>query len=234
MARLDAVGGALAGAEMEQILDEFTRAELLTDQAAAREAGTTELPRTATQRRFDALHAIFLAAASAPADAKRPEPSVHIAVDLGTFAEHLARLRLVSLAPGYRPPDPLARHCETSRGHALTPADVLEATLVGTTRRIVFDTDGVVIDLGRRSRFFRNGAADAVRWAARHCTQRGCDRPWVEADHLHPWHADGHTEPANGAPACGPHNRRREQGFRVWRDEQGHWHTYRPDGTEIT
>jgi hypothetical protein len=29
------------------------------------------------------------------------------------------------------------------------------------------------------------------------------------------------------------HNRFRQQGFTVYRDEHGHWHTLRPDGTEI-
>ena len=44
----------------------------------------------------------------------------------------------------------------------------------------------------------------------------------------------GSTSPGNGGPACGTHNRHKERGFSVRRDEAGHWHTYRPDGTEIT
>jgi hypothetical protein len=66
VASLSAVGGALAGAEMQEILDRFAKAELLNDRAEAAESGAATLPRTAAQRRFDALHAIFLAAASTP------------------------------------------------------------------------------------------------------------------------------------------------------------------------
>jgi len=41
------------------------------------------------------------------------------------------------------------------------------------------------------------------------------------------------TNPANGGPACGFHNRWKQTGYRVHRDPHGNWHTYRPDGTEI-
>lgn len=34
-------------------------------------------------------------------------------------------------------------------------------------------------------------------------------------------------------PLCGGHDRLEEHGSTVVRDEQGRWHTYRPDGTEI-
>lgn len=233
---VEAVGGALAGAEMKQIFDEFVKAELLTDRAEAAATGSAELPRTDDQRRFDALHAIFLAAACTPADAQRPEPSVHLACDMGTWMEHLALRGMVELKPDYQPPDPLSRWCVTSDGVVLHPADVFAAAVVGTTRRIVFDSIGVPVDLGRRSRFFRNGARDAVRWVATHCTQRGCDQPesWCDTDHLTQWTDEGHTRPDNGAPACRGHNRARQRGFRVRRDDEGYWHTYRPDGTEIT
>ena len=34
-------------------------------------------------------------------------------------------------------------------------------------------------------------------------------------------------------PKCGYHNRWTSRGYRTVRDEHGHWHHYRPDGTEI-
>ena len=232
--RVDAVGPVLAGVEMQEIFDQYVRAELLTDRAIAGEG--EPLPRTDDQRRFDALHAIFLAAASTPAGAQRPEPSVHLAIDMATWMEHLAWQGMSELQPGYVPPDPLTRWCVTSNGVVVHPADVFTAAIIGTTRRIVFDNIGVPIDLGRSSRFFRNGARDAVRWVAPHCTQIGCDRPgsWCDHDHLQPWSQHGHTKPSNGAPRCRGHNRAHDQGFRVSRDAEGYWHTYRPDGTEIT
>ena len=44
------------------------------------------------------------------------------------------------------------------------------------------------------------------------------------------WRAN---QPGNGAPLCGRHNRFKEHGFSVHLDEDGRWHTYRPDGSEI-
>jgi len=32
---------------------------------------------------------------------------------------------------------------------------------------------------------------------------------------------------------CGHHNRWKATGYTTWRDPKGHWHHYRPDGTEI-
>jgi hypothetical protein len=32
---------------------------------------------------------------------------------------------------------------------------------------------------------------------------------------------------------CPRHNRFKNRGYRTIRDPHGHWHTYRPDGTEI-
>jgi hypothetical protein len=33
---------------------------------------------------------------------------------------------------------------------------------------------------------------------------------------------------------CSHHNLIKNRGYRTRRDSHGHWHTYRPDGTEIT
>ena len=41
------------------------------------------------------------------------------------------------------------------------------------------------------------------------------------------------TSVGNGKIMCGKHNRLKETGYRTWKDPTGHWHTYRPDGTEI-
>ena len=70
------------------------------------------------------------------------------------------------------------------------------------------------------------------RW----CLWPGCDHRTgrCQTDHTTPWAAGkGATSPNNGGPACARHNRWKQHGFRTWRDPTGHWHTYRPDGTEI-
>jgi hypothetical protein len=59
------------------------------------------LERTATQRRADAIYAIFLAASSTAPDAQRPEPVVNIIVDQRTFEEHVK-----AATTGTTPPTP--------------------------------------------------------------------------------------------------------------------------------
>ena len=109
--------------------------------------------------------------------------------------------------------------------------------LVGHVRRVVIDAEGTVIDLSRRRRLFTGAAALAVKLASSECYWPGCHVPVTDcqSDHLIPWadHGGGSTNPGNGGPACGRHNRMKERGFTAWRDPAGQWHTYRPDGTEI-
>ncbi len=70
---------------------------------------------------------------------------------------------------------------------------------------------------------------------SRWCGWPGCPRPGnqCDADHLLPWANAGPTNTYNGGPLCGHHNRWKASGYHTWRDPQGHWHHYRPNGTEI-
>ncbi len=241
---LHADGGTGAdAAEMREILERFCQAEFLTDWDRAvaefgESASAANMVRTDAQRRFDALVAIFRAAVCAPLDARVPEPTVNFVVDEATFEEHLARLMGgVGAEPidiGSR--DPFRRRSETVNGTFAHPDDILAASLVGHVRRVVFDSAGTVIDLGRRRRLFTGSARDAVMLQSQRCLWPGCDRVAgrCQADHLEPWATDGATAPANGAPACARHNRIKNRGFTTRRDPDGHWHVYRPDGTNLS
>jgi hypothetical protein len=55
----------------------------------------------------------------------------------------------------------------------------------------------------------------------------------LDSKGLLPWGHEGPTKSGNGGPACGYHNRWKSTGYRTWHDPQGHWHHYRPVGTEI-
>jgi len=235
---LDAHGGLPAGAVIEEIFDRFCQLEFHTDW----EAGKTKwgermnpslLDRTAAQRRFDAMLAICTAAAASGV-VGRFDPLVNIVVDQATLEHHLDRLA----ADNPEPIDPATvdqRRCETSTGHQIDPGDMLAAVLTGHVRRVVFDTAGVVIDLGRRARLFTGSSRDAVMLGDRWCLWPGCDQRSgrCQTDHSRPWTGNGATSPDNGGPACACHNRWKQHGYQTWRDPTGHWHTYRPDGTEI-
>lgn len=239
---VEARGGAVDAAVMAEVFDRFLEAEVLHDWGDARatygDAATKQhLARTDAQRRFDALRAIFDAAAVAPAGGRPPEPSVVIMIDIGTWEDVLAHERLVTLRPDRPPTDFRNRFCETTRGIPLTPHDVLQAAVAGSVRRAVFDTDSTIIDFGRRARLFTGAAARAVRLRSRRCTYAGCEVPATRSqlDHLEEWGARaGPTDQRNGAPTCARHNRWRNHGYRVRCDDDGTWHTCRPDGTEIT
>ncbi|MGI8938844.1 MAG: HNH endonuclease signature motif containing protein, partial [Iamia sp.] len=90
-------------------------------------------------------------------------------------------------------------------------------------------------------RLFTGAAQLAVRLSATHCYWPGCHVPVTDCqtDHLRPWddrggtRLGGSTNPGDGAPACGRHNRFKEHGFTVHRDHTGTCHVHRPDGTEI-
>ena len=235
---LDAQGGVVAGAELVEIFERFCDAEFRTDWDAGlaqwgERMNPNLLERTGAQRRFDALLAVFTAAAASGVVGQF-DPLVNIVVDQTTFEHHLSAL----LGGDPEPLDPATvdqRRCETTSGVQIDPADMLAAVLTGHVRRVVFDTAGVVIDLGRRSRLFTGGARDAVLLGDRWCMWPGCDlrSGRCQTDHNTAWSADGPTRPDNGGIACGRHNRWKQRGYQTWRDPQGHWHTQRPDGTEI-
>lgn len=101
--------------------------------------------------------------------------------------------------------------------------------------------DSVVTDLGRTQRLFTGSARLAAQLANTECFWPGCHVPVThcQIDHLTPFterddgRGGGRTNPHNGGPACGKHNRHKEHGYTVRRDPTGTWHTQRPNGTEI-
>jgi hypothetical protein len=236
--------GSLSGAELKTIWDHFVNAEFLADwDKASIEHGdaTTKahLERTDGQRRFDALFAIFQKAAAAEPGGKTPELVTNLVIDDATYERIL-----VFLATGVRPeadPDDETFRCSTIDGHPVEPTEAVAASLLGKLRRVVIGADSVVIDLGRAQRLFTGSARLAAQLGNTECFWPGCHVPvsQCQIDHLRPFTerndrgGGGRTNPDNGGPACGKHNRHKEHGYTVRRDPTGHWHTTRPDGTEI-
>jgi hypothetical protein len=130
----------------------------------------------------------------------------------------------------------VGHRCSSLDGRPVDAREAVAAALVGHVRRVVVGADGVVTDLGRRRRLFTGAAQLAVRLSSIHCYWPGCNVvvTQCQTDHLIPW-ADhgGSTNPRNGGPACGKHNRLKEHGYTVRRDHTGAWHITRPDGTQI-
>ncbi len=217
------------GAELNEVWANYVDAEWRTDWAASGAKNTRGLPRTQPQRCADALVEMARAAAGADPDGSRGHPTANILIDEDTFNATITD----------QPIDPDRYRdvvCRTRSGVQLRPADAVNAALLGHVRRVVYDSQGVVVDLGRRSRLFRGSSREAVMLLATSCSWVGCDRPveWCDADHSITWAAHGATVPRNGVPLCRRHHVMKGRGYRVHRDEHGHWHTYDPDGTEIS
>ena len=224
----------LAGNELMEIFSWFCEAEWQADWADARsrlgdKATSADLARSEAQRRAGALLAMAQAAASTQPASRAPRLTVNILIDQESFE---ARLRGET-------PDPAAYRSvvvRTQTGRRLHPDDAVNAALIGHIRRVVYDSSGTVIDLGRRSRLFRGNSRAAVMLLLATCVWIGCDRPiaWCDADHSLGWKAHGATVPRNGGGLCECHNRLKERGFQVYRDDLGCWHVIDPNDNEIT
>ena len=223
--------------QLLDVFEQFRRSEWLADWEAGvavhGEAMVVSLmERTDAQRRSDALQAIF-GAAAVSGQSPSGDPVVNIVVGYDLFEHHLRR----ALGERPEPLDPAnpAHRCETADGVVIDPYDMLVAAALGHVRRVVLDSAGVVVDVGRKQRLFTGALRAAVMLISHRCIWPGCYRPasQCEADHVLPFSNAGPTAAHNGGPACGHHNRWKSRGYRTWRDPNGHWHHYRPNHTEI-
>ena len=232
-----ASGGVAQGLVISEVFERFVKAEWQADWdegvAVHGESMNTRLmARTHRQRTFDALHHIFRAAAGS--GVLGGEVVVNVIVDQATLEEHVAHA-LGGAAPTVRP----TSRCESSSGHLLGPADVVVAACVGHVRRVVLDSAGVIIDLGRKQRLFTGVLRDAVLGTQRRCLWPGCRVPasQCQVDHLQPWSLDGRTTTANAGPVCSHHNRWKNKGYRTWRETEppfaGWWHVHRSNATQV-
>jgi len=163
--------GTLQGAVIGDVLAAFELAELEADRLEAMEqhgpeATPDQYRRTPTQRRTDAVVAIFRLAGAAPSDVCVPDPVVNVVIDAETLEDELARV--VSGACGTHRVDrhgsdlTRRRISRTLSGRPLDPSDVVACLLVGHVRRVVVDGASTVIDLGRKRRCFTGSARDAA------------------------------------------------------------------------
>ena len=235
---LDAVCGLAQGLQMKEVLEAFAKSEWMADWEAGvalhGDAMAAHLmERTDPQRRMDALLAIFLKAAGSDTETTGSGFTINLTVGLAAFEHHLAKA--IGAEPQPLDPNDPHNHCQTADGTPVDPLDMLVAITIGNVRRVVLDSAGVVLNMGRKQRLFTGALRDAVLMHSRWCTRPGCHVPAThcEADHVLPWANAGPTDSSNGGPQCGHHNRWKATGYTTWRDPKGHWHHYRPDGTEI-
>ena len=242
-------GAALEGARFREIFDHFVDAEWHTDWEVAKAThgdNTTpgHLARSAAQRRFDAALAMAEAAATNPNSVGGAKAiTTNLVIDQATFERELARL-LDADTPSVDVADPERLNerlesfrCATTDGHQVSAREAVLNALTNQIRRVVVNSAGVVIDLGRKQRLFTGSARLAVQLRANQCFHPSClaHGRGLQVDHVHEWARDhGSTNPGNGAPGCGHHNRwKSTHHISARRNADGTWTLTRPDGTTI-
>ena len=189
---LPTVAGATFTAELERL-----ERQLFDDdwKTAVAEHGETvqvsQLARTPTQRRADALVEMAVRSATAPAGGRRPAPLVTILVGYETFA---------------------GRICQLASGQTVTPGEVAALLDDAVIERVLFDGPSRVIDVGHQ-RLFTGALRRAIQVRDRTCIEAGCHVPaeQCEIDHLHPAAHHGPTTQANGALRCPFHHHQRHR-----------------------
>ncbi|MFM7044225.1 MAG: HNH endonuclease signature motif containing protein, partial [Ilumatobacteraceae bacterium] len=240
---VEAQGGTFDGAYMRAVLDRFVDAEFQADraEAAARlgcdaeQVSRLQLRRSHRQRSFDALVAVFRAAATSSVVTRDPEPLLNIVVD-DTTAERVLRLVAGDEVPPRSPLDARHYRCETLDGVPLPEESALASMLAGRLRRVLSAPDGHVIELGRSRRLFAGAARGAVMLGDRRCLWPGCTTPThhCQSDHSVEWADGGVTSPWNGGRACITHNVfKSAHHYTVHRRDDGEWDVRRPDGRSI-
>ncbi len=243
------------GARLREILYHYVQMLWHEDWADARDrlgdtATLSDLARTDAQRRADALARIFDDAAGAPPGTTAPR-IVHnivwsadtylglaelLGADAAALDSHWSTSLTDTGAQRALWCDPDQYRCSTLDGVSLEPVEQFFSSLANHIRRVIVSTKGVVIDLGTKARLFTGSARLAAQLQSPRCIWPGCDVPTTrcEIDHLREHAKGGPTNPANGAPLCGFHNRWKQKGFTVTKDpDTGRWRTYRPDGQAI-
>ncbi len=231
-------GDALSTAEMVAIFNASLEQEFQADVAERTrlhgpDAPASLLARTDSQRRYDALRSIFVRSVTAPVGV--PGPLVNILVDQRTFEAGLSGHGLVPFPHDLADVDLAQRRCETDTGLAMVPHDVVLAALAGHVRRVVMNSAGVVIEMGRKQRLFTGAAREAAKLMATHCDHPGCSvaGTFAQVDHVVEWSHDGPTNPENSSIACQRHNPTKHAHYRVKRSPGGYVIYHRRDGTPM-
>jgi Domain of unknown function (DUF222) len=124
---------------------------------------------------------------------------------------------------------------DTGFGAVISAARARWLACDGNVSRLIIGPDGVPIDHGRTKRLVSPSLRRATEYRDRCCVFAGCHAPrhWCDVHHQIHWIQDGETNLENSALLCERHHTKVHHGFRVERQPDGRWRTYRPDGSEI-
>jgi hypothetical protein len=132
-------------------------------------------------------------------------------------------------------PDSVPGAGELGSGANISAARARWLACDGAVTRIVMGPDGMPLDYGRTVRLVPPHVRRAAEVRDGGCVFTGCGAPtwWCDVHHLLEWINGGDTSLENSALLCERHHTKVHHGFRVERQPDGRWRTWRPDGTEI-
>jgi len=148
-------------------------------------------PRTAGQRRYDALMTVLRRGiAGGDQMPTTPKATMNVTVRWDALLRAL-------VGAG-----------ETSTGEVLTPATVRRVACDADVVPMVLGTDGEILDQGRAKRLVTPGQRRALEHRDKGCTFPGCSIPasWTEAHHVIHWSRGGLSDLNNYALLCGRHH----------------------------
>jgi len=187
----DPINGSIIAEVLKKLEDELFEADWAEAKARVGEGvRVSDLDRTPTQRRADALVEMARRAMAASAGSRLPEPLFTVLVGYETFA---------------------GRICELANQTVVAPGALVRWLGTAWVERVVFDGPSRVCDVGVRQRLFTGATRRGVELRDRQCFHPSCEAPAgdCEIDHVVAWSEGGATTQANGRVACGFHNRER-------------------------
>ncbi|WP_181057768.1 MULTISPECIES: HNH endonuclease signature motif containing protein [unclassified Pseudoclavibacter] len=172
-------------------------------------------PRSIEQQRIDALTMILRAYAESP-DAPRTGGEAPTVIIVTTTAGQDGTAT--------RPED--LPHLERT-GEPVPPSVAAQIMCDGLIRIAITDTNGEILDLGRKQRLFTTAQRRAIATRDRQCRAPGCSAPvrWCEVHHAIPWSEGGPTDAKDGILLCSFHHHEvHRERLTLTRSSNGRWH----------
>jgi hypothetical protein len=212
---LDPVSGTIVKQELDRLVellfwDDWAEAT----ERLKRTPLMSELSRTLSQRRADAMVMMAARSACRTKGSQKPSPLFTVHMDWDTVYGALSELEDGTPLP----PNELLSWLEGADIVRFTkppegPATVSHATTVKEitlpcVEKIINDTPDRQ-ECSPTDRIFTGATRRAIEIRDRQCSHPYCDRParWCQIDHITPWSLGGLTVQENGRLLCGFHNR---------------------------
>jgi hypothetical protein len=216
---LDSVSGTIVGDELdrlERMLFEVEWAE--ARERLGREPAVSDLARSPSQRRPDALVEMATRSKAAPRDGRRPAPLFTVLVDYETLHGRICQLEDGTVVPPgsllpWLPEADVERARFKPGGRVEIGAPSKLSSVTGTSLARAVFTPAARAEIPPTSRLFTGSTRRSIEVRDQTCTHPTCDvrASKCQVDHIQPYSAGGLRTQENGRLLCGKHNRMRNQ-----------------------